>query len=98
MQSQLYFERQNSFVCMSLDVIIWLSAIMPFYKLLCDFISIVYFNIIVYLLFCHHELLFLVIKAKTMVTKRYTKMNHVIEYLTNGDLSELCGLSEDKIT
>ena len=49
-----------------------------------------------YLFFCHHEFLFLVIKTKTMATKRFTNMNGVIEYLTIGDLSDLSELSEDE--
>ena len=36
------------------------------------------------------------IKTKTMATKMYTNMNDVIEYLTNGDLSDLSELSEDE--
>ena len=31
-----------------------------------------------------------------MTTKRYTNTNDVIEYLTNGDLSDLSELSEDE--
>ena len=49
-----------------------------------------------YLFFCHHEFLFLVIKTKTMATKRYTNMDDVIEYLTKGDLSDLSELSKDE--
>ena len=48
-----------------------------------------------YLFFCHNEVLFLVIKTKTMATQKYTNIN-VIEYLTIGDLSDLSELSEDE--
>ena len=55
---------------------------------------VVYLNSIVYLFFCHHEFLFLVIKTKTMVTN----INDVIEYVTNNDLSDLVNFKdEDKI-
>ena len=55
---------------------------------------VVYLNSIVYLFFCHHEFLILVIKTKTMVTN----INDVIEYVTNNDLSDLVNFKdEDKI-
>ena len=59
---------------------------------------IVYFfiNVIVHLFFYHQEFLVLVIKAKTMATKKYTNINDIIEYFTNGDLSDLSELSEDE--
>ena len=49
---------------------------------------VVYLNSIVYLFFCHHEFLFLVIKTNINVT----------EYVTNSDLSDLVNFKdEDKI-
>ena len=49
---------------------------------------VVYLNSFVYLFFCHHEFLFLVIKTNINVT----------EYVTNSDLSDLVNFKdEDKI-
>ena len=71
---------------------------LQYYLVISCFVTVISFvvclNSIVYLFFCHHEFLILVIKTKTMVTN----INDVIEYVTNNDLSDLVNFKdEDKI-